>query len=368
MSPTKAEPIDTTLSHPDGSSPGLDAIIDASQESLRKSVLTLATGDTGNQQDLVDWLEDKGLLSDKGLKERPGESMMAEGYSTHHKEITDRAAELRRQNDSVDSSRFLTLSTTNKTFKEIRTTVSELQSTLANAPAPRKGEDGIYRLSAATEIGLIAALLTAVDRVDSSVADAQGDIDTHARTIAASVPSVPSGGGITTAYTATAGPSGFSNASYVVTDPDDPVGSALDLARSQLGVSEFANNRVDAPYNINDAWCASFTSWLWEKAGYDVDWTNKNYVPAIWNDANSPQMDLAARASEAQPGDLIVFDWKGDGTPDHIGIVESVQGGRIHTIEGNSSDRVQRNDYAMGSGQIVGVVKQPPTKSTAISV
>jgi cell wall-associated NlpC family hydrolase len=37
-------------------------------------------------------------------------------------------------------------------------------------------------------------------------------------------------------------------------------------------------------------------------------------------------MGLAANASNAQPGDMIIFDWEGDGTPDHVGIVESVNG------------------------------------------
>ena len=35
-------------------------------------------------------------------------------------------------------------------------------------------------------------------------------------------------------------------------------------------------------------------------------------------------------------GDIIFFDWGDNGTIDHVGIVESVSGGTVNTIEGNS--------------------------------
>ena len=44
-----------------------------------------------------------------------------------------------------------------------------------------------------------------------------------------------------------------------------------------------------------------------------------------------------------------------DGIPDHVGIVERVEGGTIYTIEGNSAgDSCQQNRYAMGSHLIYG--------------
>lgn len=60
---------------------------------------------------------------------------------------------------------------------------------------------------------------------------------------------------------------------------------------------------------------------------------------------------------------MIIFDWQGDGTPDHIGIVEKVVGNTIHTIEGNSSDQLRRNEYQMGNNDLVGVVKPPESKA-----
>ncbi len=43
-----------------------------------------------------------------------------------------------------------------------------------------------------------------------------------------------------------------------------------------------------------------------------------------------------------------------NGTIDHVGIVESVSGGTVNTIEGNSGDKVARRSYSIGSSNIYG--------------
>ena len=63
-----------------------------------------------------------------------------------------------------------------------------------------------------------------------------------------------------------------------------------------------------------------------------------------------------------QPGDLIVYNWDktaqpNDGYSDHIGIVESVSGKTITTIEGNYKDSVARRKIAVGHGQIRGYAR-----------
>ena len=70
----------------------------------------------------------------------------------------------------------------------------------------------------------------------------------------------------------------------------------------------------------------------------------------IWNENG---------ASTPKAGDIITFNWDQDSQPnngfaDHIGIVESVSNGIIHTIEGNSNNQVRRNTYRIGHGNIRG--------------
>ena len=56
-------------------------------------------------------------------------------------------------------------------------------------------------------------------------------------------------------------------------------------------------------------------------------------------------------------GDLIFFDWRNDGTIDHVGIVVNVEDRFVNTIEGNSSNKVQRGRYATGDSTIYGYGK-----------
>lgn len=53
-------------------------------------------------------------------------------------------------------------------------------------------------------------------------------------------------------------------------------------------------------------------------------------------------------------GDLIFFDWGNDGSINHVGIVVNVENGFVNTIEGNSSNKVQRRRYAIGESAIYG--------------
>ena len=70
----------------------------------------------------------------------------------------------------------------------------------------------------------------------------------------------------------------------------------------------------------------------------------------IWNEDGT---------TTPKAGDIITFNWdqntqQNNGFADHIGIVESVSNGIIHTIEGNSNNQVLRNTYRIGHGNIRG--------------
>ena len=51
---------------------------------------------------------------------------------------------------------------------------------------------------------------------------------------------------------------------------------------------------------------------------------------------------------------IIFFDWEGNGVPDHTGIVEKVENGRVYTIEGNTADSCRERSYTVGDYQIFG--------------
>lgn len=83
--------------------------------------------------------------------------------------------------------------------------------------------------------------------------------------------------------------------------------------------------------------CAMFASWcLTDDDGASViPGGDFAYVPYGINAARSAGQLVAP--SNAAPGDLICFDWDGDGVADHVGLVEANYGSWVQTIEGNTS-------------------------------
>lgn len=72
---------------------------------------------------------------------------------------------------------------------------------------------------------------------------------------------------------------------------------------------------------------------------------------ANWFKSNGKWQD---RTYEPKVGDIIFFDWEGDGTTDHVGIVEKCENGTVYTVEGNSGDACKQRQYAVGSSNIYG--------------
>jgi peptidoglycan hydrolase-like protein with peptidoglycan-binding domain len=109
----------------------------------------------------------------------------------------------------------------------------------------------------------------------------------------------------------------------------------LQIAESQIGTTEGYNN--DNPYSSywgrnHESWCADFVSWVYSHAGVNM---NNAWCPGI--EAHLKSDGNWKGKSNPQPGDIVLFDWDGDGVPDHVGIVKGVNSnGTIETIEGNT--------------------------------
>ena len=109
----------------------------------------------------------------------------------------------------------------------------------------------------------------------------------------------------------------------------------------------------------SDDWCDIFVTTVFQREGLSGligrECGVERHIQifkrlGIWNEDGS---------STPKAGDIITFNWDqnrqpNNGFADHIGIVESVSNGFIHTIEGNSNDQVRRNTYRIGHGNIRG--------------
>ena len=129
------------------------------------------------------------------------------------------------------------------------------------------------------------------------------------------------------------------------------------IASEQVGYKEYSNNmtKYGEWYGLQGEWCDIFISWLASQVGILYTLIPKEaYVPntAAWYKEKGLLKD---KNYTPQKGDLILFDYNQNRVPDHIGIVEKVEGNVIHTIEGNKSKMVKRQAYAIGNSQIYGI-------------
>ena len=102
-------------------------------------------------------------------------------------------------------------------------------------------------------------------------------------------------------------------------------------------------------------WCACFVSWCANECGY----IDTGVIPKFAGCVLGSQwfMDRGQwqdGSFEPSAGQIIFFDWEGDGVTDHVGIVERAENGTVYTVEGNSGDTCRQNRYAIGSSVIYG--------------
>ncbi len=131
---------------------------------------------------------------------------------------------------------------------------------------------------------------------------------------------------------------------------DGNMASALEWAKQFKGMSQsqmaeifkqFTDSETGNSYQFDyGAWCADFVRLVvGEGADYDVpDWykdvNNKAYCPTIQQYGENSKVSI----NEAKPGDIVLYDWDGDKSADHVGLFMGTSDGYNFTaLEGNTS-------------------------------
>ena len=158
----------------------------------------------------------------------------------------------------------------------------------------------------------------------------------------------------------------------------------LDLARSEIGYREKRSNYqlddktanagsgnwtkyardLDAVTNFYNgakngySWCDIFVDWLFYQcfganAAMKILCQPHNSMGAGCMYSAQYYKNAGRWTRDPQPGDQIFF-FDNAGQINHTGIVEEVNAGAVITIEGNTSDSVQRRTYELYSGYIAG--------------
>ena len=102
-------------------------------------------------------------------------------------------------------------------------------------------------------------------------------------------------------------------------------------------------------------WCACFVSWCANECGYlDAEIIPRFSACTTGEAWFKERGQWQSSSYEPKSGDIIFFDWQGDGKTDHVGIVDRVENGIIYTVEGNSSDACKQRYYPIGDEDIYG--------------
>ena len=131
------------------------------------------------------------------------------------------------------------------------------------------------------------------------------------------------------------------------------------VAEKQLGYKETPVNytKYGKWYGCDgQPWCAMFVTWCARKADIPRNIIVKYAGCTSGRRWFREHNVYKQRTSGYTPrkGDLIFFTDNGGKICCHTGIVTSVSGGEVHTIEGNTNDQVARRNYDLGSAKIDG--------------
>ena len=132
-------------------------------------------------------------------------------------------------------------------------------------------------------------------------------------------------------------------------------GQIVSVALTQLGNEGGQKFWSWYGFDSHVAWCACFASWCGDQAGLIESGKMPKF--SLCDDGIAwfqSKEKWKSRGYSPAPGTLIFFDWNGDGTSDHVGIVEKTEGSTVYTVEGNSSDAVNKRSYDINNGTIMG--------------
>ena len=337
-------------------SPMLKAIVATTRSAIQVNIDNLGAGTPSQAPKFIKMLRDNNLI------DANNRATSTDDHNATVQSLTKMKTTLDDNDGNVDSSTFGTYSAAGSANKNIQDAVKRLKHTISDTirtHGPTVNRDtGEEFWPESVEGPLRTACATAAADVEDTIQTASTDIREHADHITGSRPDNPTpvGYGGTPAPLATP----WSGHNYVPPTDASTLQKIEGFARNELGVTEGPNNHVNRPYNIDDAWCSSFATWVWKKSGIDVSWTNKNLVSAVWSDAVNHK--LADNISGARAGDLVVF-----GGQNHIGVIVARNGNTITTIEGNSGDAVRQHTYNLSSSNFTGVVHPPADARVPVS-
>ena len=128
--------------------------------------------------------------------------------------------------------------------------------------------------------------------------------------------------------------------------------------KSNKPIIDLYNKTMGTNFSYTTPWCAMYVSAVAIKSGTTDIIVRGSYCPTIINTYKNSKTSRYSYGKGAKytpkPGDVIFFDWNYNGVPDHTGMVASVSGKTVKTIEGNYRDAVGYRTFSVGYKYVLG--------------
>ena len=145
----------------------------------------------------------------------------------------------------------------------------------------------------------------------------------------------------------------------------------INTARQYIGINEFQKKQLMDYYNHkiyplidikrkykiqpNDNWCAMFCSVIAHKCGVK----NFPYEVSVYYMTQLAKQSghFITDESAVTAGDLIIYDWKADGTLNHVGLITEKTPTYFKVVEGNYDNTVKMRTVTRKNREVYGFIK-----------
>lgn len=130
--------------------------------------------------------------------------------------------------------------------------------------------------------------------------------------------------------------------------------SIIEIARKELGTKEYPANSNKCKYNtwfygrtVSGSaypWCMAFAQWCYAEAGLSLPYKTASCGALLsWYKAVHPECIVTRPVK----GCLVIFDFPGGASTDHVGLFVGRSGGSVTTIDGNTGTASEDNGGAV---------------------
>ena len=123
----------------------------------------------------------------------------------------------------------------------------------------------------------------------------------------------------------------------------------MSIAAGEVGYSStYDNNKYGRWYGYSGAWCTYFVLWCYNNAGCyggGITPSGGNCNSMISWYKNKGRYHTKGDGYTPKPGDMVFFDFSGSGSSQHVGLVKSISGSNVYTIECNTQNAVKERTY-----------------------